>query len=715
MSTFQKAFPFLNTNFFLLEISKNENDEISREDIEPILQLLVYELLKFDNIQIGKLLPELTYWNDTAMNETVFSIRASHVFGASNIVLWKDLSEYSIGSLKHFKNIGKKTISEILSKCILKSISRYIPPSTESNPLNPLSAQESKIEIEKNQLISEFLKRITLWAAYETDSNTIGNILESYHYINLPKDLYNEFSSILNIKIDRHKVLEKNSSIIDSIEKLFTEFKPIWRNILESRVLNLEPLTLSDIGFNLGVTRERVRQIQVKANDLLDILLNDSDYFLLKWRAHSLKEKLRRFAFVENSRTQKILSNIVRDIPKEKKKAASSLLLYIAGPYKLLNGWLILSDYQLPKLKDFSTLFDEFGIIPYEKLKKELFYSGIQNDYFLDWLKHFNLKHLDSSILITHQSVVDNCISLLSFYNKPKTIDELIKVLGKDAIRGTIQNGFSQDQRVIKINKNQWALKEWGFEEYFGIVDAIVNSINNHSGYVPINKLIEELKLQFNTPEHSVRTFVNAPELLYENGIVKRRVNIETFHIDKYIEKCSGVFYDRISKLYMQIIVDRDLLRGSGRSIPQAVAYTLGVTPGLNTFFSNQENKVTVGWSIKSATGPFLGSIKNIISDLNIKIDNRIRLEFDIELKTISAVPICITNNLTQEEQFLELTGLSIDGDIRSTLSKSLNVDQKNLYKILTSRKEHELLYLIESNMENSSLDKALESFVNIL
>ena len=193
----------------------------------------------------------------------------------------------------------------------------------------------------------------------------------------------------------------------------------------------------------------------MKAKDLLDISLHDPDYFLLKWRAHSLKEKLGKFAFLENTGTQEILSNIVRDIPNQEKKIASSLLLYIAGPYKLTKGWLVQSDYQLPERKDFSSLFNDYGITPYEKLKAELLYSGISNNYFSDWIEHVNLKHRDSSVIRTHQSDVENCISLLAFYNKPKTIDDLLSSWDKNINKRTIQNGFSQDERLMKINRHQ--------------------------------------------------------------------------------------------------------------------------------------------------------------------------------------------------------------------------------------------------------------------
>jgi hypothetical protein len=211
------------------------------------------------------------------------------------------------------------------------------------------------------------------------------------------------------------------------------------------------------------------------------------------------------------------------------------------------------------------------------------------------------------------------------------------------------------------------------------------------------------------------RAFVNAPMLILENGKVRKRSSFESFPISKDITKCPGFFHDQINKVNMQIVIDKDFLRGSGRSIPQAVAYILGVIPGVTKKFTNPKSNVTVGWSEKSTTGPFIGSIRNIITDLNIRINDRIRLEFNIELRTIAAYIINISDDLTPEEQLLELTGLTMEGDITSTLSKSLNVEKKNLYKILSLRKDNELLSLIEGNNKDSSLDKALESFAEIL
>jgi hypothetical protein len=460
-------------------------------------------------MQIGDLHPGLALWNDITLNETVFSVRSSNVFGANKIEFWKDLSDYSIYSLKHLKNIGRKTILEILSKCIIKSVSKPIPTTLKPNPHNPLSAQESNLWLNDMKLISEFLSEIALWASYETKSKTLGDIFNVHPNIELPNDLNIYLSSILNLRIDRYGTNETDSLFFDSVEKLLMLFKPIWRNILESRILTFEPLSLSDIGLSLGLTRERIRQIQSKAKDLLDTSLHDPTYFLLKWRAHSLKEELGYFAPLDNKRTQAILSNIVRDIPITEKNIASSLLLYIAGPYILKYGWLCVQKMDLPSIKDLDNNISDLGIISQNDISDWLIKLGMDQSYLDTWIFDYSGSiKIQDKIILKHKNIIDKCVAILSILGSPMTIRDLLIESGETANCNSVKNRFFDDDRLIRVNKNQWALKNWGLEEYSGIVDAIERSIKNNSGEISLTVLIEELAPLYNISEQSIRACV---------------------------------------------------------------------------------------------------------------------------------------------------------------------------------------------------------------
>ena len=60
----------------------------------------------------------------------------------------------------------------------------------------------------------------------------------------------------------------------------------------------------------------------------------------------------------------------------------------------------------------------------------------------------------------------------------------------------------------------------------------------------------------------------------------------------------------------LRVLVDSDVLRGSGKSISAAFAAYVGVLPGNKVNIPGPESMITVSWPRSSTTGPSVGSLR---------------------------------------------------------------------------------------------------------
>jgi hypothetical protein len=109
------------------------------------------------------------------------------------------------------------------------------------------------------------------------------------------------------------------------------------RRVFAARHLAAEPSTLSRLGADLGVSRERVRQILVEARERIETALEAPELALVRHDAQALHAALGS-AFPDGAPE---LEDEIATLLGTREDELVRLALYVAGPYRLVDGWWV--------------------------------------------------------------------------------------------------------------------------------------------------------------------------------------------------------------------------------------------------------------------------------------------------------------------------------------------------------------------------------------
>lgn len=258
------------------------------------------------------------------------------------------------------------------------------------------------------------------------------------------------------------------------------------------------PETLQSIGDSFGITRERVRQIQVAAEKKIKPKLkNYEDLF------ESVKEYLKKFGGVKREDT--LLTELA-----EKEENELIFLLTVDGRLKRFNHdkefhsfWAI--DNQSAKLakKTISRIVKRFEkekkLVNLEELSQQL---GIKKEILNSYLEiskkiqknkkgFYGLREWPE---INPRGIRDKAYLVFKEIQKPLHFTEVARLI-EGANVATVHNELIRDERFVLIGRGIYALKEWGY--YPGEVkDVILKILQEKKRPLTKEEILEEVKKQ---------------------------------------------------------------------------------------------------------------------------------------------------------------------------------------------------------------------------
>ena len=476
----------------------------------------------------------------------------------------------------------------------------------------------------------------------------------------------------------------------------------------------VEGCTLDEVGQELGVTRERVRQVQQDVERRLAVRLHSRPFLLLQWCASDLRRLLGVAAPVDHENTITAFSEVFQGASSKTETLLRPLVLQLAGPYRERDGWLLVESAAPRNAEPLHEQCDEFGLMPISRAYDWLTDSEISADFQDEWLERFGrLRRFEDTLVAWPRNVVDKCVALLALRNEPADAATLVELVGEGHnVRG-VQSRFSDDERLIRVNKTDWALRAWGMEEYTGITDEIAQRIEEAGGLIDLEEVIRVIAKQFNLSEGSVGTFSNAPMFVIEESKIRLRRDDEPFDVGKGLSDARGAYRVAADQISLLLTVDKEVVRGSGRPLNPAVALELGVKPGGRRLFQYENGELTISWPLTSAFGPSLGSIRVLVERAGALKGERVRLDFNLEDEQVDAerVPIDLSDVDTTEALRL-LTGIQADAAGGAlAVARAVDSPPANVRGVLKERGDTEALELLPS----VDIDPLLESTLSDL
>jgi hypothetical protein len=331
---------------------------------------------------------------------------------------------------------------------------------------------------------------------------------------------------------------EKNS-LIDIIDGLVLKLNEKEKRSITGRFgLTGRKETLSLIGKDLGLSRERIRQIE--KNSLRKLRLDFNKNYKNKIdEIINLFEKNGGIVVDDNIGEDFIKLAGNYKFAKNYLRLAFSIISEIESideSSDLLSGWRIdkvlkekiisinkkvieyLKDIDLPK--DFSALRAE--VVGIEKEPKELVKSAIMLSAKIVEAKN-GMIGLKSWPSVNPRNVRDKIYYVLKTGGKPmhfKDITEEIAKLKfdhKKVVQATVHNELIADKRFVLIGRGIYALREWGYSDGT-VYDVIKNILSNSKRPVSLGEII---------------SLVNKSRKVKKNTIL---INLQTNKIFKKVE-----------------------------------------------------------------------------------------------------------------------------------------------------------------------------------
>ena len=363
-------------------------------------------------------------------------------------------------------------------------------------------------------------------------------------------------------------------------DELFGEASERDAHIIEQRIL--EPgrtATLEELGDIHGVTRERIRQIEARWRQRI------ADAVALPARA-PLRRALERLATdLGVAAPQGVVArHLARLTPadapdRSADRRAGELALVLAGPYRQsADGWFERGVDDAWR-KGVETGLQELAASPEPTLEAAgdvLVGAGLHPDLVEGWIARSPRFRTQHGLLIdTSGSWADRAVRVLRVVDRPMTFDELDEMLDDPAGRG-IRARIWSDDRFRRTSKDHVGLREWGGEEYTGIVDEIRQEIARHGGAATSAVICDSLVQRFGVSRSSVSAYLGTAFFRRDpDGAFRVAEGVERELGSRPIELARGC-YLHDGWVYGARVTE-PMLRGSGFGVTAAFTSHLGL------------------------------------------------------------------------------------------------------------------------------------------
>lgn len=465
-----------------------------------------------------------------------------------------------------------------------------------------------------------------------------------------------DFSSVLGVPHPL-SIIDENLDQLDSREL----------DIVTKRICAKNIETLEQLGRRWGITRERVRQLEVKLVERIDRIAK-KNISVEAVRLASAKTKIQKRDSLQG------IAELLANGTKHSTVIASLLIKY-SGPWRYKKGtWVYHADIEdkvnglLRILRDASP--DGYTISESEafNLLGSLFATRIEFDkYLISVLKMARVRDFWALKNTGEYRVAAALRSL----GRSADRYEVAELLGEEA--RLIGSQLSKISCVVRADKSRYAFSDWVDDVYDGVCGEIEQRIEEFGGAVHIDVLLSEIPAKFGVSQGSVKAYVASDLFELKDSLVRRNMSPYKSADPARIKGSIflGEFWGQRVSLTEQNFVGYSL--GVGFDI----AYANGVRPDDNLVVrvAGSTMSASVIWRRSSLNRTVdVGRLSDYLAESGYKADDEIIVIPTREcVKIIRSSERDIERDIERGEADVEvIAGVSVD-DVKDPLLVFLN------------------------------------------
>lgn len=477
-------------------------------------------------------------------------------------------------------------------------------------------------ETDSLSAIREPLGVLATWAQFCGEQNTLGGIFDSVNQEHVPEEVRAAFAVVR-----AHSLPAPPTTPRPGLTEWLASLEPREREIVRHRIA-WQDRTLDELGLVHGVTRERIRQLEMSLRGDLGRIPELDDGRDVRWTVDRLRADVGSWATVaklpgaqpddEAWRLATVLANLVLD--------RDDLTIHRRGAV-------------LPSESDLKFIEPEGVLLDEEHARAALSDRGVREAHQDDALEALGLRNVDGIWVRWPRSFVERSIALLALRGEPMSADDLAALAGSTSVR-SVRQRLQDDPRVQRATRDTLGLRSWAIPEYTGVADLMLKVIAERGGSLPVDELVAHLERTYQVKPATALAYTAAPAFVLEAGMVRARGRSEPYPVSLDVSRVTDVSLNDDGRAQYDIEVDGELLRGSGRAAPAALGGLMGLQPGRTLDFATghaEQPSVVMTWSRTSHVGPHLGSLRALALHFGAVQGDRLRLIFDPSSLTAEA------------------------------------------------------------------------------
>jgi hypothetical protein len=581
-----------------------------RQRLAQISELAMERLTRWT---IGQIYPGLS--PNLALVELQLPVRAINALGNRECNYAGDLDGITLDEIMGWRSVGVGTVDSIL-QALADSSTSVATPSVLSGGV---ADAQPAAELDATRLPSwlaalvDDVSQIATWFA------TVGLPSQPVFATELPPGTPAEIVKARQ-RLDAlaaDDVLEQAELELDAagmFDDAIGALDPRAAEILALRLFADQPETLDLLGKRYAVTRERVRQIEGKARGaMLGFLGEGSPLESVALAARSLIGTVRPLD--DLLALMPALANTVTTV----EQPAWRVLDRLDDAYEIKDGWCFvptLDAAQSATQTGLQEQSDQYGVARIDDIDLvECSRPDRLADLTKAWLEYCGYTVYGEHVFTRTQSVGDYAASILSVTGSPLSAQEIIDQFAFERSAGSLKNAMSIDDRFERVDRDRWALTEWGMDAYAGVRSVIRQQIAECGGRVKLDDLVEHITGKYTVTASSVVAYATAPPFEAREGIV--RLAGTDREVRKSPERTRRL-YRRGSAWAYRVRITTDHQRGSGSVAPVAIASILNLQFGENRQLESPLGPQSVNWT---GIQPSFGTIRRFLMDGDIAAD----------------------------------------------------------------------------------------------
>jgi hypothetical protein len=564
---------------------------------------------------IGQIFPALP--SETVLGDLPLTTRARNAFARFGYQVAGDLQSAELADLLGWPQIGIGTVDSIL-QCLGDAATGAAAPVLRQ-PQADAAGERRHTRAAADQLTpcgASFFDDLRLIASWYVAIGTPAQpLLGGPHSPGAPPEIAKARQRLE--RISAGDVLDQKRAELDAAELLehaIGDLDGRAQEILARRFFADEAKTLDELGRAMGVTRERVRQIEAKARaNMVESLETGGALELV---SAAVRELVGTVMLLDSLLA--LLPALARSV-EAVHQPAWRILDRLDDAYEIEDGWCVaptMLGAQAATQTRLLELANPHGVVRLADIGvlNPNLPPEIDTRALVAWLRYCGYV-LDGDFVLTRtRSVGDRAASILSIVGSPLSTQELLDRFGVERSISSLKNAMAIDDRFERVDRDRWALAEWGLASYSGLRALVREEVARAGGHIAMETLIEHITGKYSVTASSVVAYASAPPFEAKGGIVRLALDDQT--IRKTPERTRRLYRRGDAWLY-RIRVTKDHLRGSGSVAPIAIASILNLQFGQTRQLETLLGPQSISWT---GNQPAFGTIRRFLIADDIEI-----------------------------------------------------------------------------------------------